>query len=186
VLKPARRPAVFFDRDGVLVKPVLRDGIPYAPLRHEDFSLLPGAVEAVALVRNAGFLAIVITNQPEVRRGQLDPALLAEFHQRLREQTLVDDILACPHDDRDHCACRKPKPGMILEAARRHGIDLSRSYLVGDTERDLGAAHSAGLPLILIDAPHNQHLHPDHRARGVLAAAAMILQPGLRPSERVF
>ncbi|HYM12110.1 MAG TPA: HAD-IIIA family hydrolase [Bryobacterales bacterium] len=175
------KPAVFFDRDGVLVKPILRAGIPYAPLRRKDFSLLPGAPEAVRTVRAAGFLAIVVTNQPEVRRGTLDPALLAEFHQLLREQTLVDDILACPHDDRDRCECRKPKPGMIHEAARRHSIDLARSYMIGDTDRDLSAARAAGLPLILIDAAYNQRLKADFRVANAIDAARLILRLAIPP-----
>ena len=129
--------AVFVDRDGVLVKPILRNGFPYAPLRWEDFELLPGVAEAVGALKAAGFFVVVVTNQPEVRRGTLDPALLDAFHQLLRESVPVDAILDCRHDDRDHCDCRKPKPGMILDPARRYELDLRRSCLVGDTERDL-------------------------------------------------
>lgn len=173
--------AAFLDRDGVLVKPMMRDGLPYAPLRWEDFSILPGAAEAVKALRDAGLLTIVITNQPEVRRGTLDPDLLDEFHRRLREAMPLDDILACCHDDRDHCECRKPKPGLILEPARRYGIDLKRSYLVGDTERDLGAAHAAGLPLVLIDAPYNQGLQPEYRVGSIRDAGTLIV--GLAGSE---
>src|SRR5712692_10173563 len=154
------RPAVFLDRDGVLVKPVIRGGLPYAPLRWEDFHLLPGAAEAVTQLRNAGFLTVVVTNQPEVRRGLLDAGLLEDFHRRLRERAPVDDILACCHDDRDVCQCRKPRPGLILEAARRHEIDLARSYLVGDTDRDLEAARAAGISFVLLDAPYNHDLQP--------------------------
>ncbi len=170
------KPAVFLDRDGVLVKPVMRDGIPFAPLRREDFEIIPGAAEAVRLLHDAGFLNIVVTNQPEARRGALDPALLEAFHQRLREAMPLDDLLCCCHDDRDHCECRKPKPGMILDGVRRHGVDLARSYMVGDTERDLGAARAAGLPLILIDEPYNQPVVPDHRVPDVAAAARLILR----------
>jgi len=169
------RPAVFLDRDGVLVRPLVRDNLAYAPLRREDFELLAGGAEAVASLRAAGFVVVVITNQPEVRRGTLDPALLAEFHQRLRETAPVDDILTCCHDDRDGCPCRKPKPGMILEAARSHGLDLARSFLVGDTDKDLGAAQAAGVPFVLIDAPYNTHLEVPLRLPDVAAAARAIL-----------
>ena len=174
-------PAVFLDRDGVLVKPVVRDGIAYAPRRWEDFSLLPGAAAAVATLRSSGFIVIVATNQPEVRRGTLGPDLLVEFHQRLRELVPVNDIMCCCHDDRDNCECRKPRPGMILDAARRRQIDLGRSYLVGDTGRDLGAARAAGLPFILIDAPYNQDLRPDYRVPGLPEAAALVLRLAGRP-----
>ncbi len=170
------RPAVFLDRDGVLVKPVIRDGLPYAPLRWEDFHLLPGAAEAVTELRNAGFLTVVVTNQPEVRRGCLDAGLLQEFHQRLRECVSLDDILACCHDDRDVCQCRKPRPGLILEAARRHEIDLARSYMVGDTNRDLEAAQAAGVPFVLLDAPYNRDLRPAHRVPDLREAAKLILR----------
>lgn len=166
---------MFLDRDGVLVRPVVRDGVPFAPLHPEEFGLLPGGAEAVAALRAAGFVVVVITNQPEVRRGALSPAQLEEFHRRLREAVPVDDILACCHDDRDACDCRKPKPGMILEAARRHGLDLPRSYLVGDTEKDLGAAQSAGLRFVLLEAPYNGHLEAWRRAPDLVAAARAIL-----------
>ena len=169
------KPCVFLDRDGVLVRPVVRDGAAYAPLRRQDFHLIEGCPEAIAALRAAGFLVVVVTNQPEVRRGTLDPELLEQFHERLRRWAPIDDILACCHDDRDGCECRKPKPGMILEAARRHSIDLARSFLVGDGERDLGAARAAGLPFILIDAPYNRALPADHRVADLAAAARLIL-----------
>lgn len=169
------KPAVFLDRDGVLVRALIRNNLAYAPLRREDFELLPGGPEAVASLHAAGFVVVVITNQPEVRRGTLDPALLEEFHHHLRQTVAVDDILTCPHDDRDRCLCRKPKPGMILEAARRHGLDLTRSFLVGDTDKDLGAAQAAGLPFILIDAPYNTGLEAPVRVPDVAAAARAIL-----------
>jgi len=164
------------DRDGVLVRPVMRDGLACAPMRWEDFEVLPGAAEGAALLRSAGYLVVVVTNQPEVRRGRLPAGLLEAFHSRLRESVPVDDILACVHDDRDDCACRKPRPGMMLEAARRHSIDLTRSCLVGDTERDLGAARAAGLPFWLIDAPYNQNLEARWRAADLAAAARAILK----------
>jgi D-glycero-D-manno-heptose 1,7-bisphosphate phosphatase len=174
------KPAVFLDRDGVLVRPLIRNNLAYAPLRREDFELLPGGAEAVASLRAAGFVVVVVTNQPEVRRGTLDPALLEEFHQRLRAAVPVDDILTCPHDDRDGCPCRKPKPGMILEAARRHDLDLTRSFLVGDTDKDLGAAQAAGLPFMLIDAPYNKRVEAPLRVPDVAAAARAILSLSYR------
>jgi len=146
-----------------------------APLRWEDFELLPGAAKAVAELRAADYVVIVVTNQPEVRRGKLDPDLLEQFHARLREWTAVDDVLACLHDDPDGCACRKPQPGMILEAARRHSIDLAGSFLVGDTDRDRGAARAAGVPFVLVDAPYNRSLESDYRVAGLSAACRLIL-----------
>jgi len=171
------KPGVFLDRDGVLVRPVVRHGTPYAPLRWEEFELLPGAAESTARLRRAGYVVVVVTNQPEVRRGTLSADLLEQFHRRLRELAPVDDVLACCHDDRDGCSCRKPRPGLIVQAARRHSIDLFRSYLVGDTERDLGAARAAGLPCLLIEAPYNAGLAADARVADLKAAADLILAP---------
>jgi D-glycero-D-manno-heptose 1,7-bisphosphate phosphatase len=169
------RQGVFLDRDGVLVRPVLRHGLAYAPLRWEDFAILRRSAEAVQSLRESGRTVIVVTNQPEVRRGQLDPRLLEQFHARLRNEVGVDDILVCPHDDRDHCDCRKPQPGMILEGARRHNLDLSTAWLVGDTDRDLGAAQAAAIPFILIDAPYNKDLQPGCRVADLGAAVRVIL-----------
>jgi D-glycero-D-manno-heptose 1,7-bisphosphate phosphatase len=170
---------VFLDRDGVLVRPILRDGLPYAPLCWEDFAIFPGAPEAVSSLRDAGFIVVVVTNQPEVRRGSLAPELLEAFHQQLRARIPVHDVIFCPHDDRDGCPCRKPKPGMILQGAREHQIDLRRAWMVGDTGRDLGAAQAAGLPGVLIDAPYNQDLVPNHRVPDLAAAAHVILNTSL-------
>ncbi len=173
------RPAVFLDRDGVLVRPLVRDGRPYAPLCWDDFALLPGGDQAVSALQAAGYVVIVVTNQPEVRRGALDPALLEAFHRRLRESVPVDDILACCHDDRDACLCRKPLPGLLLEGARRHELDLPRSFLIGDTDRDLGAAAAAGVPFLLIDAPYNRELDVPRRFPALPAAAHAILNGSL-------
>lgn len=170
------KPGVFLDRDGVLVKPVMRDGVPYAPLRWEDFCLLDGAAEVVCLLRDAGFVVVVVTNQPEVRRGLLEADLLEQFHQRLRRWAPVDDILACCHDDPDGCECRKPRPGLILQAARRHEIDLARSYMVGDTERDLEAARAAGIRFVLIDTAYNRELQPENRVSDLADAGRLILR----------
>ena len=169
------RPGVFLDRDGVLIRPVLREGLPCAPLEWKDFCLLEGAVKPVRRLKTAGYAVLVVTNQPEVRRGLLDPGLLEQFHQRLRQWAPVDDVLACCHDEPDHCQCRKPRPGLILEAARRHSIDLTRSFLVGDTERDLGAARAASLPFLLLDAHYNRNLNPDFRVVDLAAAVSLIL-----------
>lgn len=169
------KPGVFLDRDGVLVEPIMRGGVPYAPLRREDFRLMPGAAEATRRLRDAGFVVVVVTNQPEVRRGSLLPELLEEFHRELRQQVPLDDVLACCHDDGDGCGCRKPRPGLILEAARRHSIDLAASWLVGDTDRDLGAARAAGIRCLLVEAGYNRHLEGVERAPNLAAAVERII-----------
>jgi D-glycero-D-manno-heptose 1,7-bisphosphate phosphatase len=139
-------PAVFLDRDGVLNRSFVEDGTPTPPRRVADLELLPGVTTACRRLSEAGLLLVVVTNQPDVRRGTLAPEDLDDIHARLRELLPVDDIRVCRHDDEDDCACRKPRPGMILDAARDHDIDLARSVLVGDRWRDMEAARNAGVP----------------------------------------
>lgn len=172
------RPGVFLDRDGVLVRPIIRDGIPYAPLRWEDFAIVPGAAAAVSELRRAGLAVVVVTNQPEVRRGNLSADLLAAFHRRLQEEVPVDAILACCHDDRDGCECRKPKPGLLWQGARDHEIDLQRAWMVGDTARDQGAARAAKVPFLLVSAPYNKDLEAEQRVPDLAAAVRVILGGG--------
>lgn len=146
-----RKRAVFLDRDGVITANVLRDGRPVAPRTQADFRLLPGAVEAVARLRKAGFLAVVVTNQPDVRTGHIAPEVMEAMHADLRRWTGVDDIRCCVHVDADGCLCRKPKPGMLTAAAAERGIDLAASYMVGDRWRDVAAGRAAGCRTVLVD-----------------------------------
>ena len=129
--------AVFLDRDGVINANVQRDGRPVAPTSLAEFHLLPGAVEAVQRLKQAGFLVIVVTNQPDLSTGRTSQATMDAMHDELQRRLAVDAIKICPHVDADGCECRKPKPGLILEAAREFGIDLGASYLVGDRWRDV-------------------------------------------------
>jgi D-glycero-D-manno-heptose 1,7-bisphosphate phosphatase len=148
----ARR-AVFFDRDGVL-NDVVHDGdVVRGPVVAADLRVATGAPEAVAAVRAAGFLAIVVSNQPDVARGRTTAGDVEAVHAALRLQVEVDDVLWCPHDGREGCACRKPLPGMMLEAAERHDLDLAASWLVGDRWVDLAAARAAGVAPVLLERP---------------------------------
>lgn len=145
------RKAVFLDRDGVINRGVVRDGKPYAPTTLEDFELLPGAAHAMKALRAAGWLVIVATNQPDVATGKQGLDTVNTMHQQLRDAGLVDDIKVCFHVDADHCACRKPRPGMLLEAARERDIDLAASWMVGDRWRDIEAGQAAGCRTLFID-----------------------------------
>src|SRR5438477_3735525 len=131
--------AVFLDRDGVLNRSVVRDGRPYAPISLEEFELLPGVREAVTELRNAGFILVVVTNQPDLARGRIGPEVTEAIHQQLRALLPVHDIKMCGHLDEERCLCRKPKPGMLLEAAQAWSIDLEQSFMVGDRWRDVSA-----------------------------------------------
>ena len=143
--------AVFLDRDGVLNRSMVRNGRPYAPTSLDEFELLPGVMEAVTSLRNAGFLLIVVTNQPDVATGAVSGGVLDAIHRKLRAWLPLDDIKVCCHVDVDGCPCRKPRPGMLLEAAREWSIDLNRSFMVGDRWRDVSAGKAAGCTTIFVD-----------------------------------
>ena len=151
-----RRRAVFLDRDGVINRAIVRDGKPFAPLSIDDLEILPGVVQALNRLRLSGFLNIVVTNQPDVGAGKVPSAAIEAMHAHLRNKLPLDDVKVCYHTGGDNCACRKPKPGMILEASRDHGIDLGKSYLIGDRWRDVGAAHAAGCQAFFIDYRYSE------------------------------
>lgn len=140
-----RRRAVFLDRDGVLNEACLREGVPVPPPSLAQFRLLPGVAQACTSLAAAGFVLVVVTNQPDVSRGVLDPSELERIHLRLSELLPLDAIYVCTHDDADGCPCRKPRPGMILQAAADLELDLNRSVCVGDRWRDIDAAQRAGV-----------------------------------------
>lgn len=145
------RAAVFLDRDGVLNEAIVRDGHPFAPTCLSELIVLPEAPPACSSLRKEGFLIIVVTNQPELSRGSLDEGTLEALHAELGRRVALDGIYVCPHDDRQRCACRKPAPGLLLQAAAEKGIDLGRSFLVGDRWRDIEAGQRAGCRTIFID-----------------------------------
>jgi len=166
------RPAVFLDRDGVLNRTEVIDGKPYAPRQLAHFRLLPKARSSVARLKQAGFQVIVVTNQPDIGNGQVDPAEVEAMHLRLRQRVPVDDIRMCPHRQTDGCQCRKPRPGMLLDAARDLALDLSRSFMVGDRPGDIVAGSAAGCHTIFVSRGYRERLEsPADAVVGSLAAA---------------
>jgi D-glycero-D-manno-heptose 1,7-bisphosphate phosphatase len=166
------------DRDGVLNAVVMRGGAPASPRGREEFQLLPGVGRQVARLKRAGYLVIVVTNQPDVARGLLAEQELSAMHAQLAREIPVDQIVACTHDDHHACACRKPKPGMLLAAAGGHGIDLAQSWLVGDGYKDMAAAAAAGVKAILIQAEYNTQVEAPRRAPNLASAVDYILEQG--------
>lgn len=179
------RRAVFLDRDGVLTRMIARDGRLRAPLTLDEFEILPGAAEALRALREAGFLLIVATNQPDVAHGLLQREDVEAMHRRLRQALPLDDIKVCYDGDETLSPCYKPRPGMLLEAARERGIDLARSYMVGDRWRDVGAGKAAGCFTILVDRSGQEFTPdaPDAVCADLAQAAALILRDaGRRPA----
>jgi transaldolase len=172
------RRAVFLDRDGVLNCALVRDGRPYPPATLDEFEILPGVAEALRALDDAGFLLIVATNQPDVARGLQRREVVEAMHRRLLDELPLDDITVCYETDESRSACYKPKPGMLLEAARKLGIDLASSYMVGDRWRDVGAGKAAGCFTIFIDRGYAEPLTdtPDAVCTNLPEAAAIILR----------
>lgn len=155
------RRAVFLDRDGVLVVPEFRNGRSYAPRSVRGFAVYPEARACVERLRAAGFLVIVVTNQPDVGAGHVSAAVLDQMHAILRQAMPVDEIAVCTHMADQNCDCRKPKPGMLTGAAERRGIDLARSFMVGDRASDTLAGAAAGCRTAFLDLSYETESKPE-------------------------
>jgi D-glycero-D-manno-heptose 1,7-bisphosphate phosphatase len=151
-----RRRAVFLDRDGVINRVSIRDGKPHPPASEEALELLPGVSDALARLHAAGFQLVVVTNQPDIARGTQRRDVVDRMHARLRAELPIDDIRVCDHDDRDSCACRKPKPGLLESAAREGALSLEQSFMVGDRWRDVEAGRRAGCTTVFIDCGYDE------------------------------
>lgn len=148
--------AIFIDRDGVINQLVSRDGGKYSPRLVTDFQIFPSVPNAIKQIREVGYLVVVVTNQPDISRGLLKPNVLDEMHQLLRAICQVDAIYVCPHDNSDNCLCRKPLPGMLLQAATDLSIDLNNSWMIGDRATDMQAGNAVGLSNIFIASGQEQ------------------------------
>jgi D-glycero-D-manno-heptose 1,7-bisphosphate phosphatase len=180
--KAETRRAVFLDRDGVINRAIERDGFPYAPTSVGEFQIYPEVPAACAKLKAAGFLLIVATNQPDVGRGTMKQEVVESIHAEMRRQLPIDRVEVCY--DSGHGAVesefRKPRPGMLLRAARELEIDLAQSWMVGDRWRDIDCGRAAGCKTVLIDRHYTEALRqpPDFRAENLLAAAEIILAGG--------
>lgn len=171
------RRAVFLDRDGVLNRPVVQNGRPLPPVSAAAVELIEGVAEACWRLHDAGFLLIVVSNQPDVARGTQGRETVEEINAVLRDRLPLDDVRVCYHDDRDACVCRKPSPGLLLDAAASWGIALDQSFMVGDRWRDIEAGRRAGCRTIFIDHGYDERLprHPDLRAQSLAEAVPWIV-----------
>ena len=178
-MKPA---AVFLDRDGVLNRAVVRAGKPYPPASVDELEILPGAAGALARLKAAGYALVVVTNQPDIARGTTTRAAVDAIHARMASMLPIDEFRVCPHDDRDACACRKPRPGLLVDPPT---TDVAASVMVGDRWRDIEAGRAAGCgATILIDHDYYESIpnEPDVRVASLSEAAAWILERHRRDS----
>jgi D-glycero-D-manno-heptose 1,7-bisphosphate phosphatase len=139
--------ALFLDRDGIICKALGR----YL-LSWDEFELSPGIGELITAAKEKGYKIIIVTNQPQISKGLLAEDALASIHKKMQTslEDSVDAVFYCSHQDTDGCLCRKPKPGMLLQAVKKFGIDLHRSIMVGDSYRDVGAGKRAGCTMVLV------------------------------------
>ncbi len=174
-----RQRAVFLDRDGVINRPVVREGKPYPPGTVAEFELLPGVEEACARLKAAGWLLVVATNQPDVGRGTQRKEEVEEMHAVMCARLPIDRVevsydpgQGVPSD------FRKPAPGMLLRAAREMEIDLAASWMVGDRWRDVDCGVAAGCRTIFIDYGYDEKLRarPDFTVGSLLEAADVVLR----------
>lgn len=171
------RRAVFLDRDGVINAAIVRDGKPYSPMSVREVRVLPGVGAACSRLRSAGFVLVAVTNQPEIARGRLGMETLEAIHEVIRREVPLDAIFVCPHDDADGCACRKPAPGLILDASETMGLDPTTSYCVGDRWKDIEAGREAGCTTVLVDAGYDEPISvPDKRVGSLPEAAEWIIE----------
>ncbi len=172
------RRAVFLDRDGVLNRAVVRDGKPFPPFRLTDVEINPGAINALNQLAKFGFVLIGITNQPDVARGKQTREVVESINYLIQSKLPVQEIFVCYHDNVDNCDCRKPKPGLILQAAQKYGLDLNQSWMVGDRWKDIAAGKAAGVKTVFIDYHYTeiyQGLPADFTAEDIAFIADIIL-----------
>lgn len=171
--------AVFLDRDGVIIRKALDDGY-IADWSEVEF--LPGSIEAIRTLHKQGFMVIVVTNQRGVATGRIDLSSLEDIHTRLRAVVsdnggTISAIYFCPHLIAENCSCRKPKPGMLLRAAKDHGLNLSECWMVGDSLTDIEAGRRAGCRTVLISSSSGrQEPKPDVCERALSVAVNRILE----------
>ncbi len=173
--------AVFLDRDGVINRPLVRDGLPFSPTTIEEFEILPGVKKSCERLKELGFLLVITTNQPDVGRGLIPRESIERIHGHLAKALPVDRVMACYHAGEaygDKCDCRKPLPGMLVRAANDLGIDLALSFMIGDRWRDVDCGFNAGCRTIFIDWSYAERLNiqPDFRAMDLADATKIIIR----------
>lgn len=153
--------AIFIERDGILNDIEIKGNQQVVPQTLETFKIKPGVAELMRQLKDAGYLLIVTTCQPGISRGTLSRRELDLMHEILRRRVPVDDIFLCAHEEMDKCPCRKPKPGLLTEAAFKYHLNLQHSFVVSDKWQDAEAAQNVGGTSLLLKSPWNGKSHHD-------------------------
>jgi D-glycero-D-manno-heptose 1,7-bisphosphate phosphatase len=172
--------AVFLDRDGVLNESVINGDKPSPPKGLTQLQICEGAPDACIDLKRAGFVLIVVTNQPDVARGTQRREVVEAMNRELTRLMPIDEFCICYHDDDDNCDCRKPKPGLLVAAAQKWSIDLRRSFMVGDRWRDIDAGIAVGCRTVFIDRQYKERkpAHFDFAAKSLRSATNWIIKMG--------
>jgi D-glycero-D-manno-heptose 1,7-bisphosphate phosphatase len=166
---------VFLERDGVLNLVRVERQHQVCPVTLEEMKVNVAAVPLLAKLKAAGLLLIATTNQPGLSRGYQNRREMDRMHNLLQKTFSLDDIFVCPHDETDRCPCRKPKPGLLVEAAFKWHLDLDRSFVISDKWQDAEAARTAGCTSLLIDSPFLGKTHKDFVLPNMEAVVEKIL-----------
>ena len=169
--------AIFLDRDGVINEVVFRGGNnskPIAPWKIEEFKFIPGIKKPLAKLSQMGFHIFVVTNQPDIAKGVIKYNAVKKMNDIVINELPIDEIMVCSHIDSDDCNCRKPKPGMIISLAKKWGINLEDSFLIGDNWKDIESGKAAGCRTILIDKLYNKTVTADYRVENLTMSVEVV------------
>lgn len=172
------KPAVFFDRDGVLNQAIISNNKPYPPKNINELVIVEEANNALARLKNAGFMLFIVTNQPDVARGSTTQASVEAINDEIMQVLPIDAAYVCYHDDKDQCLCRKPLPGLLMSAAKDYQIDLKNSYMIGDRYKDIAAGNAAHCKTIWLRTNYDEPkpLLPHFTSDTLRLAVAWILK----------
>ena len=148
--------AVFLDRDGVINKAFIKGGLPFSPSSLDELEILPGVKESISRLKKLNFISLVVTNQPDVSRGKINKNTTIKMNNFLKKEIEFDDIFVCYHDDKDNCNCRKPKPGLLLQASKKWNVDFKKSFIIGDRWKDIQAGEKTGCKTIFLDYKYKE------------------------------
>ncbi len=151
-----KRRAIFLDRDGVLNDAIVKAGKPYPPASLAELNVAADVLPALQALKAQGFLLLGATNQPDVARGKTERSLVEAINTALMQRLPLDEIRVCYHDDRDQCPCRKPLPGLLMEAAEAYQVDLAASFMIGDRWKDITAGKAAGCRTVWINRQYQE------------------------------